>query len=519
MILRVVAALAALAAFAPSTQALPGPSGSPARGERPPTIPALREWTGLPGRFVLARSGRVIARDAGVASEARVLSADLRRRTGLRLAVLVDAAVPARAGDVVLELGDPDRGLGREGYRLSVGAWVRIRARAAAGAFYGTRTVLQLLARGRSIAAGEARDRPRYPERGLMLDNGRRYFSPGWIRRRIREMAYVKLNQLHLHFSDNQGFRVESERHPEVVTRPFLTKAQVRGIVALARRHHIRVIGEIDMPGHLTAALRRHPELQLAAPDGVRAPDKLDVTDPAARRFARDLILEYLPLFGGRYWHAGADEYLSETGYDAYPQLRAWARGRYGPRANGADAYLGFIDWIDRLVRRRGRTLRVWNDGLSGGSAVRLRRHVVVDWWGDHSGPSPRALVARGHRVLNAGWWPTYYVVGPLGSVRPSVKATYEDWHVNAFGGLALNLALPPNRPVVLPARSRRVLGSELHVWNDVPDAETDRATARGIAPRLRVLAQRTWGSPDLAATYAGFVRVERAVGLGRDVD
>ena len=69
-----------------------------------------------------------------------------------------------------------------------------------------------------------------------MIDNGRRYYSPAWIKRRIRELAYLKLNQLHLHFSDNQGFRIESDSHPEVMTRPYLTKRQVRDIAGRRAR-------------------------------------------------------------------------------------------------------------------------------------------------------------------------------------------------------------------------------------------------------------------------------------------
>ena len=166
---------------------------------------------------------------------------------------------------------------------------------------------------------------------------------------------------------------------------------------------------------------------------------------PAARRFARDLILEYLELFGGRCWHAGADEY------------------------GGPGDFGGFVNWIDRLVRAHGRTLRVWHDGLDGRRAC--RPSVVVEWWADHAGPSPRTLLAQGHRVLNAGWWPTYYVVGPLGRVRPSMRAAYESWRVNAFGGLAINVPVPPNPPQVVRRHRDRILGSELHVWNDDPTA------------------------------------------------
>jgi hexosaminidase len=436
---------------------------------KPATIPALREWRPAPGAFELRPSSRIV----GTGADAAMLGRELKRP-------VVDGA-PA-PGDVELTLGSRDRGLGREGYRLDIAATLRIEARTAAGAFYGTRSVLQLLRGGRTIPAGTARDWPRYPERGLMIDNGRRYFTPAQIKREIALMSYLKLNQLHLHFSDNEGFRIESDAHPEVVSGAHLTKRQVRGIIGYASRRHVRVIPELDMPGHMRAALAAHPELQLRG-----SPDKLDIGLPAARRFCRDLIVEYLDLFPGPYWHAGADEYL-------------------GP---GDDAYIGFINWIDRLVRARGRTLRVWHDGLFG---AELRRDVVVEWWADHAGPTPGQLLAQGHRVLNAGWWPTYYVAGgPLGKVHPSPAVAYETWQVSLFGGLALNSPTPASLQPV-PARSRRVLGSELHVWNDVPFGETVDEIARGIAPLLRVLAQKTWDTPPPARSYAGFLRLWRAV-------
>jgi hexosaminidase len=384
-----------------------------------------------------------------------------------------------RPAAVVLSLGSHDRRLGSEGYRLEVGSRVRIEARTRAGLFYGRQTVRQLLRAGHgAIPRGWGRDWPRYPERGLMIDNGRRYYSPAWIRARIREMAYLKLNQLHLHFSDNQGFRIESEGHPEVVTRPYLTRREVRGLVAFARRRHVRVIPELDMPGHMQAALAAHPELQVAG-----RPDELDFTKPAARRFARDLILEYLGLFGGRYWHAGADEF------------------------SGAGDFVGFVNWIDRLVRAHGRTLRVWHDGLSRPG---LRRDVIVEWWAEHAGPSPLELLRAGHRILNAGWWPPYYAVGPLGAVKPSMRLAYDTWQVNLFGGLAINTPGPASPLQRVPGR--RVLGSELHVWNDDPTAETVEQTARGIAPRLRLLAQKTWGTPPPARTYEAFERLWKRI-------
>jgi hexosaminidase len=481
---------------------------------RPPTIPALRSWKPAAGSFELRAGSRLVVdrrHDRRLASEARLFAGELRRLTGRRPQIVVGEQ-PA-VGDIQLTLGSGDR-LGREGYRLQVGAALRVSARADAGVFYGTRTVLQLLRQGPSIPAGVASDWPRYPERGLMIDNGRKYFTVGWIKRRIRELAYLKLNHLHLHLSDNQGFRIESETHPEIVSREHLTKDQVRAIVALASRYHVRVVPEIDMPGHLRAALAAHPELQLASSAGVRSPDRLDVTLAASRKFARELIKEYLPLFPGRYWHGGADEYLgSAAAYAAHPQLERHAKERYGPRANGVDAYLGFINWMNRLVRRRGKTLRVWHDGLSGGSAVTVARDVVVEWWSDHAGPRPRELLRRGHRIMNAGWYPTYYVNGPLGAVRPGMRGAYESWAVHRFHGLLIGREDPVNPPYLVGRREPRNVGSKINVWNDEPERETEREIERGIDTRLRVIAQKTWDSPRLVAGYDDFLRLGSEIG------
>ena len=210
------------------------------------------------------------ARRAEPLAEARLLAADL----GACGPPAVLAGAGGRGpGTSSCALGSRDRRLGREGYRLEVGASAAHR-----GAHGGRRLLRHAQRRcsscagSASIPAGTARDWPRYPERGLMIDNGRRYFSPGWLRREIRELAYLKLNQLHLHFSDDQGFRIESRSHPEIVSGPHLTKRQVRGIVALARRApHPGDPGDRHARPHGRGA-GASPGLQLAGASGARAP-------------------------------------------------------------------------------------------------------------------------------------------------------------------------------------------------------------------------------------------------------
>lgn len=494
-----------------------------AANPRPATIPALREWRGGQGVFRLRRSSRIVVPARyrrRLRSQAKVFAADLRQLTGRRIRVVSRRGTKLRAGDIRLGLGARDRALGREGYRMRILRAIRIGASRRTGVFYGTRTVLQLLRQSRALPKGRVRDWPRYPERGLMVDVGRKYFTPGWLESHVRELAYLKLNYLHLHLSDNQGFRIQSNTHPEAVSSRYLTKRQVRHLVQLAARYHVTVVPEIDMPGHMQAALAKHPELQLKSATGERSPANLDYSLPRARRFARDLVEEYLPLFPGPYWHMGADEYLitvpgfqTPVDYAAYPHLAAYARREYGPQATVKDGILGFVNSMNALVRARGKTLRIWHDGMEGGRAVTVDRNVVVEWWIDTAGPTPQELLAAGHRIMNAGWFPTYYVQGPLATVRPDMQTAYESWEVHRFyGPFVFNekVANPPDE--VSPSEPRN-LGSKLNVWNDDPEAQTEGEIAPAIFPRLRVIAQKTWSSPVLTPSYAGFLGVARGTG------
>ncbi|MGH3517603.1 MAG: family 20 glycosylhydrolase [Haloechinothrix sp.] len=487
---------------------------------RPWTIPALREWRPASGTFTLGSPARIVLTPAdaqALSATAAVFAEDLRSLLGSAVQVVARGGAPKR-GEIQLRLGANDPIVGSEGYRMEVGPATVITANAAADVFYGTRSILQLLAQDQPVPAGVALDWPRYAERGLMVDIGRKYFSIEWLRARVRELAYLKLNYLHLHFTEDLGWRIESDRglHPD---RDYLTKQQVRELIELAARHHITVVPEVDMPGHMGAALADRPELQLVDMFDRANPGKLDFTLPDARQFARELVEEYLPLFPGPYWHMGADEFLPAAEYPLYPQLARYGRERYG--GNAKDGVLGFINEINDLVRARGKTLRTWADGLGGGDKVRVNSDVIVEWWTDFSPlsdlvslPTPEGLLADGHRINNSSWYPTYYSATPGGlPPKPDLEGMYETWAVHRFRGvLCVNGDIGTPYHDISP-REPDNLGSKLHVWNDDPDAETEAEIAVGIFDRLRVMAQKTWESPPVAATWADFRQVIATVG------
>ncbi|MEW1864660.1 family 20 glycosylhydrolase [Streptomyces sp. NPDC088194] len=460
----------------------------------PHTIPALRQWTAGTGAYTFGATSRIVVASAyatQLAGEAATFADDLGKLAGRTVTV---ATGTAAAGDIALTLGDSS--LPAEGYRMTVGATVSLQGSTGTGVFYGTRTVLQLLRQSSTIPAGTALDSPTKPERGLMIDAGRKFFTVGWIEQHIKDMAYLKLNYFHFHLSDTYGFRLESSTHPEIVAPDHYSKQDIRDILAVAAEYHVTVVPEIDAPGHMNTILAAHPELRLTSSTGVASNEFIDLSLPGTYALMRDLINEYLPLFPGPYWHIGADEYV--TDYSQYPQLLTYARAHYGATATARDAYYGYVNWADSLVRAGGKTARMWNDGIkSGDGTVTPNADIIVEYWYDY-GLTPQQLVDAGHTVANDSWTPTYYV---LGGDKPDTQWMYENWTPDTFQG---------SNTVSDPARNR---GSLLHVWCDNPTAETEDQIASGIMYPLRALAQQTWGSPEPVSTYAGFTAIIAAVG------
>ncbi|WP_436499853.1 family 20 glycosylhydrolase [Actinokineospora sp. HUAS TT18] len=469
---------------------------------RPQTIPALQEWTGGTGSYAFSSSARIVratANATALATTSQVFADDLHALTGTLLPQVTGTTADLRAGDIHLALGSSDTRLGTEGYALSVTDKITITARDDKGAFYGTRTILQLLKQNNSIPQGTARDWALKPERGLMVDNGRKYFTVQWLKDHVKELAYLKMNYFHLHLSDNRGFRIESSSHPEVVSADHLTKQEVRDIIALAARYKITVVPEIDAPGHMEPILDAHPDLRVVDKNGVPQERYMDVSKPAAYDLMRDLYAEYLPLFPAPYFHIGADEYHIGD-YSDYPQLQTYARAKYGANANGKDAYLGFINWANDIIRAAGKTTRAWSDGVGGGAAVTVNPNIILEYW-YNMGKAPQDHINAGHTVSNESWDPTYYVLYPGGPSGPRADWGYDTWTPDLFQG---------NRTINDPSKN---LGSKIHVWCDNPDVVTEERIASDIRNGLRMLAQQTWGSPKLVTPYTSFATVINTIG------
>ncbi|MDT0319423.1 family 20 glycosylhydrolase [Streptomyces millisiae] len=466
----------------PSPLALPdGPTGPPE------IIPAVRSFDAAEGAgWAPSESTRVIADSGGpLDGTADLLAEDLG----------VDRADDgAREGDIELTL-DEGADTGGEGYHLVTGDHrVTITGSDDAGVFYGTRTVVQAVRGAGGLPEGEIRDRPDRPQRGLSLDTARKPFSADWIEDRMREMADLKLNQLQLHFSDDQGFRVESETHPEVVSDDHLTKDEVRGILDLADQLHITVIPEIDSPGHLGAVLAAHPDLQLRRADGSVTSGAIDISNPDAAAIVDDLITEYADLFPGEYLHLGGDEYAALFVSDpeaSYPDLAAAARDRYGSDARVQDLATGWLNDRADAARGAGKTPQVWNDGMFAGGVVQPDEERQVTYWtGREIGArEPVEYLEGGWQVLNLNSEYLYYVLGePNGFTYPTGERIYDEWTPDVLRG---SNAVPDRF-----ANADHIPGGRFAVWCDQAGAQTPEQVAAGIRLPLAATAQKLW-NPD----------------------
>ncbi|MEU0096455.1 discoidin domain-containing protein [Kribbella sp. NPDC006257] len=498
------AVFAAAVLLASTVTVAGGATAAPAAtNPKPLTIPALQEWTGGTGSYIFGSGTRIVRATtdaATLATTSQVFADDVKALTGRTLTQVSGTSTDVRAGDIYLALGSTDSGLGAEGYALSVTDKISITARDDKGAFYGTRTVLQLLKQSNSIPQGTARDWALKPERGLMVDNGRKYFTPQWLRDHVKELAYLKLNYFHLHLSDNKGFRIESTKHPEYVSADHLSKQEVTDLIALAAKYKVTIVPEFDAPGHMDTILAKHADLKLVSNTGVVSNGYIDLSKDAAYTLIKDIYDEYLPLFPGPYFHIGADEY--QVDYNTHPQLLAAARAKYGPTANAKDIYLGFINWANGIVRAAGKTTRAWNDGIGGGAAVTVNANVILEFWYNY-GLSPQQHIDNGHLISNESWDPTYYVLGSGGPGGPGSQWGYDTWNPDLFQG---------SQNITAASKSKN-LGSKLHIWCDNPDVATETRIAADIKNGLRMLAQQTWGSPKLVATWASFTPIITTIG------
>jgi hexosaminidase len=346
--------------------------------------PASLHRTGAP--FTLTRDAQLVARTGAAKTVAEQLAAVLRPSTGYRLPVVAHGV-----HGIELRIA---RGVGgREGYELRAGrGGVELRAATAAGLFHGVQTLRQLLPariessevqRGPWTVPGvRIADRPRFRYRGAMLDVARHFFSVAEVERYIDQLALYKINTLHLHLSDDQGWRIVIDRWPRLATyggsTGHYTKQDFAALIRYAAARHIAMVPEIDGPGHTNAALASYAELNC---DGVAPPlytgtevgfSSLCVGKDITYRFLDDVIGEIAAQTHSRYYHVGGDEAHTTSHED----------------------YVTFIEREQELVHAHGKVMMGWNEIAAADAAP----GSVAQWW--HTDELARTAVAKGMKLV-----------------------------------------------------------------------------------------------------------------------
>ncbi len=353
-----------------------------------------------PGSFTLTQSTRIHvgSNSPGVLGAANALAEVLRPSTGFPIPVTRQGDSTA-ANDIRLQLTQSG-GFGQEGYRLDVATGaVLIRAKTAAGLFYGVQTLRQLFPSKVesdseqpgpwTVGGVHVTDTPRFAWRGAMLDVSRHFFSVDEVKRYIDLLAAYKVNVLHLHLADDQGWRIEIDSWPRLTTvggstevgggpGGFYTKEQYASLIDYAQQHHIMVVPEIDMPGHTNAALASYAELNC---DGVAPPlytgtdvgfSSLCIDKPVTYEFIDDVIRELAAMTPGPYIHIGGDEAHSTAHED----------------------YVTFVNRVEPIVNAHGKDMSGWEE-ITGADVS--SSSIAQHWWDE---PEAGTAVDKGMKVV-----------------------------------------------------------------------------------------------------------------------
>lgn len=485
------------------TRPAPSVEDSPLGSSSLGIVPAPQRWSPEPGTLVLASGFGIRFAAADLAGTAERLVAEIAEVSGARGQMSGETSTPTTTGtpgDIVLVLDEDmvfdseNRTADAEGYTLTIAEGIEIRAKTATGIFRGSRSLLQLLLQSKTLPRGTALDWPNYPVRGFMLDVGRRFAAPSFIRDYIRFMGWFKLNTFIIHLNDNeitkdskrgwdvaqQAFRLSTD-NPDfsglAATDGAYTRADWDSFEEVAAQNHVELVPEIDAPAHARSFIRWNPELGLDGGDS----DMLDLANPASTTLIKAVFDEFTPWFRGSIVHFGADEY--EKGH--------------------AEAYRAFFNDIGAHLRSLGKQPMAWGSlatmsaAQGTGTTAGYDRDVLIcawnnDWYG------PREAVADGYRVVNTNDNLLYIV--PFADYYHGAhldgRALFESWEPHVFGP---EDELDPGHP--------QLLGAASAVWNDLVQMDYDEHTIHSmVEPTFGLLAQKMWSGAGHGLDYESFM-------------
>jgi hexosaminidase len=486
-------------------------AGVAALAAEPALMPMPVTMTAASGTFLVNTNFVVDTTGSGNAARLKpVVSwflARIQRQTGVPLTPQPPAAADAKTLKIQCAGGPAYPSLGEdESYTLDVSdAGATIKSATVEGAIHGLATFAQLIVPGPDgfqVAGVHIADKPRYQWRGLMLDVCRHWMPAEVVERNLDAMAAVKMNVLHWHLSEDQGFRVESKKYPKLQEMgsdgAYYTQDQIKEIVEYARNRGIRVVPEFDVPGHTGAWFIGYPELAsrpgpftLGGRGGGGA---MDPTKDSTYAFLDGFIGEMVTLFPDPYWHVGGDE-VSGNIWTSNPDIAAFMKDHNIETAQALQVY--FNQRLLKIVQKYNRTMMGWDEILAPG----LPTDAVIHSWRDQRSLYQAAV--EGHRaVMSWGYYldhlspaSYHYGIDPLTPAPPAP---------NGRGAQAT----PP--PTLTPEQETRIMGGEACMWAELVGPNTVDSR---VWPRTAAIAERLWSPKevnDVDSMYARLAVVSR---------
>lgn len=466
------------------------------KNAKPFTAPEIREWKGASGELRLPESPAIVYSDASLEKIADIFAEQYKALTGNAPKVKTGKAAD---GDILLSL-KPAKGFGNEGYKLEIDKKVVITAPATEGIRWGTQTLLQLLRQSSALPKGTATDWANYAVRGMMIDAGRKYIPLDYLYKLVDDMAYYKMNRLHVHLNDNgfnyyfdddwdktqAAFRMESDVFPGLTARDgSYGKDEYRAFQKYAADRGVDIVSEIDVPAHCLALTRFMPET--ASANGSNDRDHLDLDSPATYELLDKLIAEYLegenPVFLSPRFHIGTDEYQGDS--------------------LTMEKFRAFTDRYIKYVKSFGKEPLIWGSltHAKGKTPVEVDGVEMYLWSNDYA--KPEDMIALGYNVVSVpDRW--IYIVPKAGYYYDYLnnKKLYEEWTPAYVNTVKLEELHP------------QIKGGMFAVWNDHPNnGITVRDIHHRIMHSLPVLAAKTWNGAEVTVPFDQFEKESPALG------
>ena len=473
--------------------------------------PNVQSYTKDSDTFTLPKKSRLLVVSNEKTLNNEVLLRDLKRASSQLLDKGVLSEAPqivfgtlenAADNDIIVKMGtNPDLTGKNDAYAVDIKNNITISAEDETGIYYGLTSVIQMLIEGDNVLTkGNIVDYSDVEDRSFHLDCARKFFTKDWIISLIKDLSWQKYNSIQLHFSENEGFRLQSDTLEAIdgfqyVNNQYLTKQDMLEIIQVANEYHIEVIPSLDSPGHLGAVLRYLPSdyscASLFPSDGRRAQCFNIFTNDEARGFLIDLMTEFIDFFsetGCKRFNIGGDEFLekfSNFSNEQYVQI------------------MEYFNEVSAIAKSKGMTPRTWNDGVMYGNytGYKLDPDIEICYWAaPQNCASIERFVSNGNKVINFSDIYMYYVLSSwwLQNACPEGDRIYREWNPGKFSTLQGGIPQTYKKPY-----ANFVKGGSYAVWCDVPGYMTQDSVANNIFYRTRATAYKMWNTSDSMPEYA----------------